>query len=164
MKYKVLTTRKKYTWKGTLKEEIDAWFNACIIIQFHKLVVFQNRNIFSHTQDSLYWADSIIVDPEHQNVPFRHVIFPHLAVGTWPPTLLKRQRLLSSVSSGGGFIILLNYFLCLLVKNLKMPRSTKWLLEFIYTCRVGLFLPFFLHCLRSLGVFLGHTGFGGVWS
>lgn len=154
MKYKVLSTRGKYTMKRDF-EEIDAWFNACIIIQFDELMLFQNWNIFSQAEDGKYWADSIIVDLEHQKVPFRLVIFPRLAVGTWPPTLLKRQRLLLSVSSGSGFIILFNYFLCLLVKRLKMPHSTKsfmnlyTLVEWIYN------LPFSLHCLWSLDVFFG---------
>lgn len=80
-------------------------------------------------------------EPEHQKVPFRLVIFPHLAVGTWPPTLLKRQRLLSSVSSGSGFIILFNYVLspCQEVENATQHQVVY---EFIYTCRVDLAIFF----------------------
>lgn len=62
----------------------------------------------------------------------------------------KRQRLLSPLSSGGSFIVLFNYFLCLLVK--KAENSTcksaftqrQVIFEYIYCLILAFFFSFLL--------------------
>lgn len=71
--------------------------------------------------------------------------FPSFSCRHIPTHTPKRQRLLSPLSSASGFIILFNYFLCLLVKRLKMPLVCLHLhsiLKYIYTCRECLLIYF----------------------